>query len=44
MVNIFAAFQGPPQSPFRRVGASADALRAYRKFLQGDPLTEDTSQ
>jgi hypothetical protein len=43
MVNIFAAFQGPPQSPFRQAGASADALAAYRKFLRGDRLTEDTS-
>jgi hypothetical protein len=41
IVNIFGGFQGPGTGEFGRSTESEEALTAYRKFLQGDPLVED---
>ena len=42
IVNLFGGFQGPRLDPFRRATDSQEALSAYRKFLQGDSLVEQT--
>ena len=41
VVNIFGGFQGEAAGEFGRATESAEALAAYRKFLQGDHLVED---
>ena len=42
LVNIFGGFQGPGAGEFGRATESDQALTAYRKFLRGDPLVEET--
>jgi hypothetical protein len=42
MVNIFGGFQGKEAGDFQRAAESERALTAYRKFLQGDHLVEDS--
>ena len=43
MVNLFGGFQGGADE-FGRSTESAEALTAYRKFLQGDRLVEDATR
>jgi hypothetical protein len=42
LVDIFGGFQGEGAGDFQRATESEEALTAYRKFLQGDHLVEDT--
>ena len=44
IVNLFGGFQGDAVGEFRRATESEQALAAYRKFLQGDLLIEDSKQ
>ena len=44
LVNIFGWGVGTiGENPFWKAAASADAVDAYRKFLNGQPLIEDTN-
>jgi hypothetical protein len=42
IVDLFGGFQGGGFGEFGRSTESGEALGAYRKFLRGDPLIEDT--
>ena len=44
LVNIFGGFQGEAAGEFGRSTQGAEALAAYRKFLQGDHLVEGSKQ
>src|SRR6185436_19066696 len=44
LVNIFGWGVGTKgENPFWKAAASTEALDAYRKFLSGQPLIEDTT-
>jgi len=42
LVNIFGWGVGPSSNPFRKIAESGDAVTAYRKFLRGEKLQEET--
>jgi hypothetical protein len=44
IVDLFGGFQGPGTGEFGRSTESEQAIAAYRKFLQGDPLVEDQKE
>jgi hypothetical protein len=44
IVDLFGGFQGEGAGEFGRSTESEQAVAAYRKFLQGDPLVEDQKE
>jgi hypothetical protein len=44
IVNIFGGFQGQQYGAFQRATENEEALTAYRKFLRGDSLVEESKQ
>lgn len=44
LVDLFGGFQGEATGEFGRSTESEQAIAAYRKFLQGDPLVEDQKE
>jgi hypothetical protein len=44
ITNIFGAFQGPGSGEFGRAAESPEAIAAYRKFLRGETLRDETAR